>query len=155
VLAEEHALAVTTDRLLHTASKDLTKLRFAGNGTMTAQATRDISSPEVMAAAVSILQGIMYREHVDFLAHDIWSLACLLVWMLSGCHPFLYMMEEDVNNPELEEGDGLIRFIMARQHDWVSSLIWLLRVLQAYRTSVHTHCQSPAMPQQLLLHMTY
>ena len=93
---------------------------IAGNGTLTAQATYESSSPEVLAAAVSIPQGIMYREHVDFLAHDIWSLACLLVLMLSGFHPFTYMMEADVNNPELEERDGLIRFIMARQHDWVS-----------------------------------
>ncbi|DBA73343.1 TPA: hypothetical protein ACH3X1_011390 [Trebouxia sp. C0004] len=27
-------------------------------------------------------------------------------------------MEEDVINPELEEKDCLMRFIMARQHDW-------------------------------------
>lgn len=128
---------------------------IAGNGTVTPQASHAISSPEVMAAAVSILQGITYSEHVDFLAHDIWSLACLLVWMLSGCHAFMHMVEEDGNNPELQERDGLMRFIMARQHDWVSHAIWLRRVLQANRTSVHTHCQSPAMPQQLLLHMTY
>ncbi|KAL0041076.1 hypothetical protein WJX77_004191 [Trebouxia sp. C0004] len=30
----------------------------------------------------------------------------------------MYMMEEDVINPELEEKDCLMRFIMARQHDW-------------------------------------
>ena len=89
----------------------------AGNGVELPQATAGYSSPQMLAA----LDALQYSNEkwlkpVDFLAHDRWSLGCILCLLLSGCHPF----HPSVRGPLAADQAEYVDYVMQRQDEWVS-----------------------------------
>ena len=103
----------------------------AGNKRDWPAASTYFSSPEMLAAMSGLMQKGRYRKHLDFLAHDMWSLGCLLVWMLSEQYPFGMNHPEDWQDPANQTPEGQIAFVVSRQTEWVSVCGSLVQVITA------------------------
>ena len=68
------------------------------------------------AARLPGRQRYRYRE-VDFFANDLWSLACLLVWMLTEFEAFDFLDEEADEEHDFEED---AEWAQERHELWVS-----------------------------------
>ncbi len=85
----------------------------------------------MLAAMSGLMQKGHYKKHLDFLANDMWSLGCLLVWMLSERYPFGIDDPADWQDPANHTPEGEIAFVVSRQTEWVSAFVSLLQVISA------------------------
>ncbi len=53
------------------------------------------------------------KEQVNLTAQDVWSLACILIWLLTGENPFL--MSEEEQSGLTDRNDTLTYFIAKQQ----------------------------------------
>ena len=83
-------------------------LGFAGNKRDWPAASTCFSSPEMLAAMSALMQKGRYKRPLDFLANDMWSLGCLLVWMLSEQYPFGMNDPADWQDPANNTPEGEI-----------------------------------------------
>ncbi len=87
------------------------------------------SSPEMLAAMSGLMQQGRYKKPLDFLANDMWSLGCLLGWMLSEQYPFGIDDPADWQDPANHTPEGEIAYVVSRQIEWVSVLCHWCRLL--------------------------
>ena len=97
--------------------------RHAGDGMERPQATMGYSSPEMVAALAAFRNGSeTWTKPLDFLAHDSWSLGCILSTLLSGCRPFEWPAPPE-GTPFIQPDPAeYLQHVQLRQQQWVSLL---------------------------------
>ena len=92
----------------------------AGDGFDMPQASASFTAPDVLAAVVHLASSNEgWTLPVDFLAHDKWSLGCILSFMLSGCVAFDWPANQPPSSPSLEDEYACV---LQRQQEWVSTI---------------------------------
>ena len=100
-------------------SCQVTRVCDIGDGSRSVQTSLLVASPEILALEQSIETQRRYTLPLDYLACDIWSSGCLLVWMLGGYFAFIPISYEDCQK---YQGKDSRSFVLARQQEWVSIL---------------------------------
>ncbi len=80
-------------------------------------ATAALSAPDVLAALAHLMNSSeRWTKPVDFLAHDRWSMGCILSFMFSGCLTFDCPLHL---HPGISPEEH-IAFVQQRHKEWVS-----------------------------------
>lgn len=75
------------------------------------------ASPDLLKARGPRPEG---EEGVDLIRHDIWSIGCILVFMLTGVQPFFLTREEQQDETLCTDLAGKEKFLRMRHKEWVS-----------------------------------
>ena len=87
------------------------------------QATAAFSAPDVVAASAHrAISDEEWTVPVDFLAHDKWSLGCLLSFVLSGCCAFDRPSNQSGVPPSQPSLEEVFADVQRRQKEWVRAI---------------------------------
>ena len=99
----------------------------------TIQCSYHIAAPEVINHYLEPSQQAVEKGQIDFFAQDMWSLGCLLVWLVVGDDPFIVTHEELAL-----ENENVWEVVHMKHNLWVSWMPNSRRLQPACMThSVH------------------
>ena len=81
------------------------------------QTTAQVAAPEILEYYLASHKQASQRKHIDFQAQDMWSLGCLLVWLITGTQAFT------VTEDELAEANKTVREVLHAKHRLCVSLL--------------------------------